>query len=157
MRRLITLLILIGIFSCTTSKVITEYKEKVVHDSIVKTDTIYKEYHIKGDTIFKNDTLINIDTIIKYRTINIDTLKAYGKFANCEGGVTNSKPFLNLYEDDINIQIESYNKIIKVKDVIIKELSNKIENTKHKLFIQDVWFWLFIVSVLVVFLLIKFK
>lgn len=148
MYRLLVIIILFT--SCMTVKNAEKASIMIRHDSIVKIDTLYKEYQIKGDTVFKTDTLINIDTVIKYKTINIDTLKVKGNYASCESGIVRNRPFLNLFEKDIKLKVEQYNKTIKIKDSIIIEKSIEIEKIKNISIFANRWFWICIVMCLLI-------
>ena len=158
MRKLLIIIATISVMvACSTSKYITTEKEVIRYDSIVKIDTVHHNIILKGDTVRQTDTLISIDTIIKYRSISIDTLKAVGKFASCEGGITASKPFLNLFEKDIFIKVDQLNRTIKVKESRIKILESKITKIKSTPIWKNTFFFLFIIALLVIVLILKFK
>ena len=72
---LVFMALLFAMSSCTTPKVVTvtEYRDRVTHDTITRVDSVYKAHYVreKGDTVFFTDTVIGYKWLERTRDVYV--------------------------------------------------------------------------------------
>lgn len=76
MRRLLFLIICAcALCACRATKVVTvtEYRDRVTHDTLTRTDSVYVARYVreKGDTVFVTDTLFQFKYLDKVRDVYV--------------------------------------------------------------------------------------
>ncbi len=153
--RVLFLLLLFCVCSCTTLRSFEREKEVVSRDTLeVQRDTIKQVVTVPGET--KTVYLRRVDTLWMTRVVPeiragkfvLDTLWVRSTHAEAWFGVRNNQPFFGIRQHPIDLIVASYRERIRILEKQLKEREKVV--VKRYPFYANPWFWTWAVTIGVV-------